>query len=314
MQTKISEYSFNDITLFISNKIKQTNALNFCQANYLIPGDDKKELWLSKYFSAFANSGGGIIIFGIKKLKERANELDEISFNTVSGFWIKNLIENNISPKIDNVEVYEVHNTQNNNTGVIVVSIPKSNLRPHMASDNRYYFRVGNKTELMLEQSVREMYNLASASNMEFIGIVNTQGVPTLENGKILNINFYPKFFVKNSGSAVENNFKFELWLPSEFHDSLFLAMQNYFNRIEGRYSVFSVPNRQPVFQNEICNILEAKLFVNYENINVFNKSEIIIKLYYSNGLKEFNYCLKETFTFENQLLQVSDFVKKSLT
>ncbi|MBI5539343.1 MAG: ATP-binding protein [Bacteroidia bacterium] len=314
MQNTKPRYNFNDITLFISNKIKQTGAINFCQANYLIPGDDKKELWLSKYFSAFANSGGGTIIFGIKKLKERANELDEINFNTVSDFWLKNLIENEIYPKIENVEVYEIQNTQNSNKGVIVVNIPKSNVRPHMALDNRYYFRVGNKTEMMLEQHVREMYNVASVSNMEFIGIVNTQGVPTLENGKILNINFYPKFLVKNSGSAVESNFKFELWLPSEFHDSLFSAMQNYFNRIEGRYSVFSVPNRQSVFQNEICNILEAKIFVNYENINVFNKSEIIIKLYYSNGLKEFNYSLKETFTFENQLLQVSDFVKKSLT
>ena len=182
-----------------------------------------------------------------------------------------------------------------------------------MASDNRYYFRTGNKTELMLEQYVREMYNVASVPNMEFIGVVNTQGVPTLENNKILNMNFYPKFLVRNAGSAIEKHFKFELWIPSEFHDSLFFSQQNYFNRLEGVYSVFSVPNRQPVFQNEVCNILEAKLFVNSDNIDVFNKSEMFIKLFYSHGLKEFSYKLNETFTYESKMLSATDFLTNKL-
>ena len=90
--------------------------------------------------------------------------------------------------------------------------------------------------------------------------------------------------------------------------------MQNYFNRIEGKFSVFTVPNRQSIFQNEICNILEAKLFVNNENIDVFNHSEMHIKLFYSHGLKEFNYNLKETFTYENKFLLANDFVKKPIT
>jgi hypothetical protein len=314
MQKESTKYTQNDITLFISNKIKQSNSLNFCEAASLVPGNDKKEQLLSKYISAFANSGGGTIIFGIKKFKERANELDILNFRDISTFWLKNLIENEISPLIENIEIYKIGFNNNDENGVIVLNIPKSTKRPHMASDNRFYFRAGNKTELMLEQHVREMYNLASVSNMEFVGVVNTQGVPTLENGKILNLNFYPKFLVRNAGSAVEKNFKFELWLPSEFHDSLFSSMQNYFNRIEGKFSVFTVPNRQSVFQNEICNILEAKLFVNIENIDVFNNSEMYIKLFYSHGLKEFNYSLKETFTYENKFLLTNDFVKKSIS
>ncbi len=314
MQKEFTKYTYSDITLFISNKIKQSNSLNFCDAANLVPGNDKKEQLLSKYISAFTNSGGGTIIFGIKKFKERAQELDSINLKDISTFWLKNLIENEISPLIENIEIYKIANIHNDEKGVIVLNIPKSTNRPHMASDNRYYFRIGNKTELMPEQFVRETYNLASVSNMEFVGVVNTQGVPTLENGKVLNLNFYPKFLVRNAGSAVEKDFKFELWLPSEFHDSLFSAMQNYFNRIEGKFSVFTVPNRQSIFQNEICNILEAKLFVNNENIDVFNNSEMHIKLFYSHGLKEFNYNLKETFTYENKFLLANDFVKKPIT
>lgn len=313
MQTNHNTYNFEDVRSFIFNKIKCGNNLDFCDSKTLIPGNEKKELWLSKYFSAFANSGGGTIIFGIKKERNRAVDLDFLNLTNVTLFWLKNLIENEISPKIENVEIYEIRSDKNLEVGMMVVNIPKSTNRPHMASDNRYYFRIGNKTELMLEQHVREMYNVSSVSNMEFVGVINTQGVPTLENGKILNINFYPKFLVRNAGSAIEKHFKFELWIPSEFHDSLFLSMQNYFNRLEGVYSVFSVPNRQPVFQNEICNILEAKLFVNSENLDVFNKSEMFIKLFYSHGIKEFSYKLNETFTFENKILSENDFVTNKL-
>ena len=105
MQKEFTKYTQNDITLFISNKIKQSNSLNFCDASSLIPGNDKKEQLLSKYISAFANSGGGTIIFGIKKFKERANELDILHFKDISTFWLKNLIENEISPLIENIEI-----------------------------------------------------------------------------------------------------------------------------------------------------------------------------------------------------------------
>lgn len=309
MQTNHIAYNSEYVKSFILNKIKCSNNIDFCDSKTLIPGNEKKEQWITKYVSAFANSSGGTIIFGVKKERNRAAEFDFLNLTKVTSFWLKNLIDNEISPKIENIEIVEIASENNVLTGTIILKIPKSINRPHMASDNRYYFRSGNKTELMLEQHVREMYNTASVSNMEFIGIINTQGVPMLENGKILSINFYPKFLIKNAGSAIEKHFKFELWIPSEFYDSLFLPMQNYFNRIEGIYSVFSVPNRHPVFQNEMCNILEAKLFVNIENIDIFNKSEMFVKLFYTNGLKEFNYKLNETFTYENKMLSVKDFV-----
>ena len=313
MQTNHKIYNSEYVKSFVLNKIKCSNNLDFCDSKTLIPGNEKKEQWLTKYISAFANSGGGTIIFGIKKERNRAVEFDFLNLTNVTSFWLKNLIENEISPKIENIEIVEISSENNLLIGVIVLKIPNSINRPHMASDNRYYFRTGNKTELMLEQYVREMYNVASVPNMEFIGVVNTQGVPTLENNKILNMNFYPKFLVRNAGSAIEKHFKFELWIPSEFHDSLFFSQQNYFNRLEGVYSVFSVPNRQPVFQNEVCNILEAKLFVNTDNIDVFNKSEMFIKLFYSHGLKEFSYKLNETFTYESKMLSATDFLTNKL-
>ena len=299
-----------EINRFIATKTHCSDHLDFQLPENLVPGNDKKELWLSKYISAFANTGGGTVIFGLKKNRGRATEIFEVDFSRVSAFWLNTLLQNEISPAIENLEVYEIPFPDNISSGLLVVNIPKSTFRPHMASDKRYYHRVGLREEVMDENRVRELYNLVSVPEMEFVGIINTNGVPTLENGQFVNVTFYPKYLVRNAGSAVEKIFKFELWLLSELHDANFLSLQNYFNRLEGSYSVFSVQNRQPVFQGEICNILEAKLFVNHENISRFLEGEMIIKLYYSRGIKEFNYKLNETFTYDKKYLLASDFVQ----
>ncbi len=312
MHTNHKTYSIDDINNLITNKIRCGNKLDFCNSKALINGNDKKELWLSKYISSIANSGIQTIIFGIKTNRNRAVESDLVDFSKANSFWLKTLVENEISPVIENINIYEV-SEKDKNKGFIIIQIPVNTNFPYMASDGRYYQYSNRKIEVLSEQRVRELYLISSKPNMEFVGIINSQGVPTLENGKILNMNFYPKFLVRNSGSAIEKNYKFELWIPSEFHDSLFLSMQNYFNRIEGVYSVFSVPNRQPLFQNEIHNILEAKLFVNIQNIDVFNESEMFIKLFYSHGLKEFSYKLNETFTFENKMLSEIGFATNKL-
>lgn len=309
MTTFSKKYSLEEINEIVTVKTRCNDKLDFQLPDSLVPGNDKKELWLSKYISAFANTRGGTVIFGIKKGRGRASEICGVDLSKVTAFWLETLLHNEISPAIEKLEVYEIPFANNSSNGLLVVTIPKSTLRPHMASDKRFYHRVGLREEVMDENRVRELYNLVSVPDMEFVGIINTNGVPTLENGQFINVNFYPKFLVRNSGSAVEKIFKFELWLLSELHDASFSPLQNYFNRLEGRYSVFSVPSRQPVFQGEICNILEAKLFVNHENIASFLESEMIIKLYYSRGIKEFTYKLTETFTYENKCLSVPDFV-----
>jgi len=302
--------SIEDIHKFIATKVRCSDHFDFQLPDKLVPGNDKKESWLTRYVSAFANTSGGTVIFGIKKIRGRASEICSIDFTKTSAFWLETLLHNEISPAIEDIEVYEIPFSENNSTGLLVLHVPKSTLRPHMAADKRYYHRVGLREEVMDENRIRELYNLVSVPDMEFVGIINTNGVPSLENGQFINVTFYPKFLVRNAGSAVEKILKFELWLLSELHDANFSPLQNYFNRLEGPYTVFSVPNRQPVFQGEICNILEAKLFVTPDNLKCFSEGEMIIKLYYSCGIKEFTYKLIETFTYDNKYLSASDFVR----
>ncbi len=302
------KFSADDILSIIASETRRNEHLDFYSPENLVPGNDKKEFWLSKCVSAMANSGGGTLIFGIKTFRNRAEEIVPVDFSIININWFENILNYEIFPSIDKPDIYKITLNEIPVNGVIVMNVPNSSLRPHMASDNRYYQRVGLREEMMNEHQVREMYNKASLPRMEFLGILNTNGVSTLDNGKLLSVTFYPKFLVRNSGTGVEKHMKFELWIPSVFHDANFTALQNYFHRLEGHYSVFSFPNRTAIFQEEICTIAEAKLVVDAGSFAEFSESKILLRLYYSGGMKEFGYLLRETFTIDNKFLEENQF------
>lgn len=305
--------SADDIYSIIASKLRRNDHQDFYNSDDLVPGNNKKESLLSRCVSAFANSGGGTIYFGIKKIHGRAAEIIPVDFSRTGRHWLQNILNQEISPPIKNLEINYVPLAGNSNTGVIVINVPRSDSIPHMASDNRFYLRVGLREVVMNENSVRELYGKASLPQIEFLGILNTNGVSTLDNGKLLSVTFYPKFLIRNSGTGIEKYMKFELWIPSVFHDANYTAMQNYFTRLDGPYSVFSFPNRMAIFQEEIITIAEAKLIVDAAGVSGFSESKMIIRLYYSGGMKELSYLLSETFTIDNKVLEVNQFSGKTL-
>ncbi len=101
---------------------------------------------------------------------------------------------------------------------------------------------------------------------VEFVGLINTQGIAILENGKPKKINFYPKFVVRNSGGAIEHDFKVEIAIPSALHD----AEVSPIHHLSGNYCVFSIPGKAPIFQQELYTIAEAKLSVKSNTLETF--------------------------------------------
>ena len=82
-----------------------------------------------------------------------------------------------------------------------------------------------------------------------------------------------------------------------------------YFSRHEGNYGIFSIPNKTPLFQEELATILEAKLQLTRDNFEIFEKESIKLKLFYSNGIKTHEFRLKETFRYKNREISYSDFI-----
>lgn len=299
--------SAEDIIELINNNISESLNLVFKDGNEISVTDEKKIIKLIISLTALANTKGGILIYGINAKRKKANQLSLINDKTINEESLFYLVNNNIFRNIKNINIQQIEFNQNQS--VVIFIIPESIDVPHMASDGCYYKRQQFKDVLMEEHEVRMYYNKSSITEIEFLGIVNTAGVPTLSDGKFSFLNFYPKFMIRNTGNTIEHFYKIELFIPSSLHDSMFQPLQNYFNRLSEIYSVFSIPNRVPLFQQEIATVVEAKLTVNAENFNEFINRELIVKIYYTNGVKEHLINLSQTFFYNNKKIDFNDFL-----
>lgn len=134
------------IQSLIDNKIKESIILDY-----------KRELTnnneISKDISAFANTSGGRIIYGI-------DEIDYLpsSINWIDNKGIKEKIESviltNIQPEIKGYDIYSIENPNNLSHAIFVVDIPESPDAPHMAN-NKYYIRRNFKSEPMEDLEVK---------------------------------------------------------------------------------------------------------------------------------------------------------------
>src|SRR3990170_4188073 len=96
------EYTEQDINDLISNKVEESINLEF-KSNDSIGSEPSKKKELSKDVSSFANSAGGIIIYGINENNNVAESPSFINGNVFTKEWIEQVIHSNIHRKIDEI-------------------------------------------------------------------------------------------------------------------------------------------------------------------------------------------------------------------
>lgn len=286
-----------EILSWIEGKIRSSISLLFIDNAIWQPGNERKENHLLQYIDAMANHGGGTIVFGVQTFRGRAQKIVGIDVDEKTPFWLKTLIKTNISPVIDKMDIYI---QKVNDKSVLVLSM-ESNDIPYMIVGDSFYGWNDLKPRKFLEQEIRQLYQNSHKPHLEYVGVMNTQGVGLLENGVPTSIQFYPKFLIRNAGTAPEKDYKTELWFPSSLTDASFNPLQQYFQRLDGIYTVFSVPGKTTLFQDEIYTIAEAKLTIHKENIYDFIKHDFLIQIFFSNGKKTYHFKLSEIFSYQKQ-------------
>jgi hypothetical protein len=164
---------YTDIQSFIEDKKKEDIFFEFKTANYPDKVDfDKKNF--SRCLSAFANSAGGIIVWGISTQSvhgkyDVASKLKPLT--DLLGFesYLMKIEHDAIIPSIEGVEYRRI--IENDNSGFLLVFVPPSSRAPHMAlfADKRYYKRNADNCYVCEHFDIMDMLNRKTAPDLNVI-------------------------------------------------------------------------------------------------------------------------------------------------
>lgn len=151
----------DDLNALITNQITEDLHLDYKRsATFEKPLQDVKTD-LSKDVSAFANSDGGVLVYGIAE--DNTTKLPVSLDNGVDHkVWtrerIESLINAHISPRIDGLEVVQIR--LSTDQSAYVVAVPKSSRGPHQERVSfRYYKRFNFSSEPMEDYEISDVRN-----------------------------------------------------------------------------------------------------------------------------------------------------------
>jgi hypothetical protein len=153
-----------DLLDLIQNKHEENVELDFKSAGSFQSTDGKKSE-ISKDVSAFANSIGGTLLYGMEEHPSQphyATALSPIEPGTYSKDWLEQIINSRIQPRISGIFInpIELKQTVPGKFAYAVV-VPESTTA-HQASDKRYYKRFNFQAVPMEDYEIRQTMNRAS--------------------------------------------------------------------------------------------------------------------------------------------------------
>lgn len=298
------EYTEKDIYSLIENKAEESLNLEFKSSGSLGFEDNKKKE-LSKDVSSFANSDGGIIIYGIEEKNQVANSLSFVDGNTITKEWIEQVIHSNIHRKIDGISIIPIRFDNDVNKTVYLIKIPESSQAPHMASDNRYYKRYNFESVPMEEYEVRNLYNRLQKTDLSIVNLISqNRGYVGGEQSKYENAKFEINTLVKNESSSIEDRYKMELKIPNVLLQVDNSKIEKFLNLNTDKHRMYSIPNESPLFQDEQTSICPVLILVTKRTFDDPENFIVRTTLYFSNRVKQKEFDLLEILQINGRKLE----------
>jgi len=145
--------SVEDIQKMIRDQVQENVHLDYKDSRAIHDGAREA---ITKDVSAFANSDGGVIVYGVREEDRLPKELDEgVSITPCSREWIEAAVLSGIKPRIEGVRIYPIPRSETHS--LYVVDVPKSYRGPHQASDLRYYKRHNFKSVPMQDYEIADL-------------------------------------------------------------------------------------------------------------------------------------------------------------
>jgi len=178
---------FNNITLerlheYISAAQEENVQLEFktISKSDLTAKDDKQNLSIA--LSGFANSIGGLIVWGVVADKNNPLEIDcahalkEITKVSIFEARLNELTGESLLPRLDGIQHRIIKTTEDR--GFAITFVPESDMGPHMAKlgENRYYKRNGSSFRCMEHFDIADMFGRRKKPKLVFTTRVMQKG------------------------------------------------------------------------------------------------------------------------------------------
>lgn len=291
------KYTEDDVKSLIENSYEESIHLEFKESGSLHNSDGKKKE-LAKDISSFANSDGGIIVFGIKEVNHVASSLSFIDGTVYTKEWLENVIDSGIYRKIPDVRIYPVRIDNDLKKTLYVVKIPASWDAPHMSRDKRYYKRYNFKSVHMEEYEIRALFHRNEETKLDLNGLqVGLKPSEDVIHSPETELEFEIEVYVENKGRVLENNYKIEMIFDNAFGCSLQSERKdgnNYWFTNERMHFTFS--DLAPIFPTENSLVGKVTLKTKQYNVQELVKNvKLDVVLYTSCEVYEVDYSLGET-------------------
>lgn len=206
-------FDHNYLLQLIDNKIEENPELEY-KASGALQRDDKKVMEITKDVSSFANSNGGILIYGLAEDKHLPSNVDPVDRNIIKKEWLEQIINSRIRPRIHGLKIHVIAVPESQNHVTYILEIPKGETA-HQADDKRYYRRHNFLVEPLYDHEVRDI--MGRQKNPEImidfdLTWKNVYNAPTADK---LNPSFYMlNIYANNVGKVYAKYINVVLTLP----------------------------------------------------------------------------------------------------
>ena len=272
------EWTLEKIKSYILFGTEESLRLEYKRLDALT-NSDKNKSELAKDISAFANSAGGDIIYGVVEKNHKPVEID-VSNSEARKEWIENIINSNVQPKIDNIKIYPIDNTEHGNQ-LFVISVPQSDKAPHMANF-KYHKRYNFKSAAMEHYEIEDIRNRKNCPDLAL-------SLPDVKN-KSEKLNFFSvtlQAFITNYSNSLVEYYSVNIFYPKSWkislNDNSLRDCGESQVVIEGEATLFNMlaksfyaPHFPPLWKNTRSDLLGKSLQI---DIPMLDTNPLIIKL-----------------------------------
>ena len=288
-----TEYSIDDITALIDNEAEESVHLDFKAAGSL-SRDDKKKVEIAKDVSAFANSDGGIIVYGIEERDHKAYALSYIDGNTYTKEWLEQVIQDNIQRRIEGLEIFPIRENGDITKSIYIVKIPRSSNTPHMSADKCYYKRNNFRSVKMEEYEVRDLFYRESTPSLRINGY---NFYPIKEDSDYVTFGFIAQ--VWNDSNTIATLYKLNCYISNYIgFDNIswepIKDEMNYTILDSSRLKIFQL-GKYPLFPNEAVDMLRFSIKIHNDIISRFVANATIdLTLMFGNKTDTCSFSIKD--------------------